>query len=233
MAGYLAQVYHVRYWRGTIHRWSTRWEFNGVATKPIDAAACSLVLTMDDSFCFGAGNAANGGTSGCSIYASTGGVPVATVTRFDWETPAEWLAYGGSAWGSTTGLSFNDVAEAATSIKWQGGFSATGKPVFFRKWFHATISPTAVGGGQQIPATNVTSLTTAANAAPAVLSSYGLVGGTPAGRLMATTSHVDPQVNNHQMPRGRRRLVKAAARPASSFPPNVLVVPGSDGSLES
>lgn len=220
---YRGVVRHVRYWRGAVHRWSTVYQFVGTPSTTIDAGACTALLTADDKMCYGNGIAANGGTYECSIYnVASGGVPIANVVRFDWETPGAWIAYAATSWGSVTGT-FSNNAEDALLVEWHAGLSSSGKPVSLRKWYHAVPIITAASNAQNVAAANVTSLTTAANALVNVLGSYGLTLGSSAGRF-AGSAFVQPYLANHQMPRGRRRraLVTASGRytgPAIEVPP--------------
>lgn len=211
MPGVIFQVEHVRYWRGSIHRWSTKWQYSGERTGSM-ADAATLVMNNDDEFCWGA-DATDGGTASCSAYDSAGGPPLATVTRFDWETPASWIKYAGTFWGSQTGSSFNSSAEIALQVEWNAGTSKTGKPVRLRKWFHAVPDRPGSGTTPDVGSGTMTGLVAGANGMRSLLTDYGLQLGTPAGRLAGNAS-VLPYYGNHQMPRGRRRkpLVTASGR---------------------
>lgn len=211
MGSYRGVVRHVRYWRGIPHRWSTVYQFQGALSKPLDAAACQLLLAADDKMCAKT-NAAEGGTYECEFYNhASGGTAVASYTAFNWEDSATWLGYatGTSAWGLASGL-LGQPAEASLGVAWVGGLSSSGKPVYFRKWYHAVPVISVAAGSQEVPAASVTSLTTAANALVGVVASYGITMGSSSGRFAGTAS-VSPMLENHQMPRGRRRkaLVKA------------------------
>lgn len=204
MPGVRFQVVHVRYWRGLIHRWSTDYQYNGSPSSSITAADCQTMLTADDKMCYGGGLAANGGTASCAAYSSSGGVPLATYVAFDADTPASWIPYSGTAWGTTTGFVFNQVAEPALLVEWAGGLSSTGKPVKFRKFYHAVPNPGTTGSSSQVPSSSQTSLAAQATSMIGLFGSKGLVMGTPAGRLAGTAS-VSPYYAAHQLVRGRRR----------------------------
>ena len=205
MATYRAIVSHVRYWRGGIHRWSTSYQYTGSLTAPLDTAAATALLNADNKMLFGTGTTA-GGTYKCAIYSeATGGVPVATYTAFDWETPAAWQAGSASVWPTSANV-VDPVAETALLVEWPAGLSRTGKPVNMRKWYHMVPVSTVTGGTQQVSAAQITALQGQAQQLQTVLNpTYGLALGT-AGRLPGTP-RVSPFYVTHQMPRGRRRNV--------------------------
>ena len=201
---YRGVVRHVRYWRGQVHKWSTVYQFLGTPTSAIGVSDAQALLTADDKMCWGAGTVANGGTYECDIYnVASGGVPIASYVAFPWATPASWIAYSGASWGVATALQ-DPVAEAALLVEWAAGLSSSGKPVKLRKWYHAVKQSSAQGTAQSVAAADVTALTTAANAMVNVLGSKGLTLGSSTGRF-AGTATVRPYLENHQMPRGRRR----------------------------
>lgn len=221
---------HVRYWRGQIHKWSTVYPLTGSISSGNYSALMTRMLQMERAVCYPAPGGAGGGVWEQALYdQATGGVPVAVNSIFDPETPGTWVPYLGSAWSSlTTALEGN--AEVALQVEWLAGLSRTGKPVRFRKWYHAVPQLASGNTAPDVSSTNVTSLEAYIQVALADVAGYGALLGN-AARLAAATPVVLPFFGNHQMPRGRRRLVRTAARPASSFPPSLLVVPGSDGSL--
>lgn len=221
MTNYRAQVHHVRYWRGQIHRWSTVYHFGGIPSPALDAAAAKLVLEADDAMCYTNTNI-YGGTYECNIYdADTGGVPVASVTLFDWQTPSSWIVYGGEGWQTTAPPPCDD-AEVALLVEASLGLSKTGKPVNARKWYHAVPQTNQPLGAPQVSAADITKLTAQANLIYTCLSTYGLSANSPSGRLPGTPV-VKAYYGNHQMPRGRRR--KAPVVKASSVAPNEYVRP--------
>lgn len=209
MAGYRVEVVHAGYWRGTVDRWTSNYSYNGQASPGIDDAACDLIKGADSNMCWGGGIAANGGIAEVHFYASSGGTPVHSKIYFDWEAPATWVAYTQSGW---TGTHTDPVleGEAALAVSWHGGLSSSGKPVSFRKWYHAVPQTDSHPSNPQVTAPDVASLTSAALLFNAVLASYGLVQGTAAGRLAGSPT-VQLWYGNHQRVRGRRRppLVKA------------------------
>jgi hypothetical protein len=205
MTDYRAVVDHVGYWRGTIHRWSTSYSFTGSGTAP-NTAACSTLLLADDKMCYTPTTSLNGGTYECRIYAASGGVPIASYTRFDWTIPGDWIAFNGSGWGATHTVANATQMECALLVEWAAGVSSTGKPVNFRKWYHAVKASVAPGEGLgDILTADITTLTTQAEAVATCLApTYGLVMGN-ARRLAGTSPVVSSFYVNHQMPKGRKR----------------------------
>lgn len=216
MAIYRGVVRHVRYWRGQAHRWSTVYHFTGNSASFATADAQTL-LGLDDKLCYGNSIAANGGTYQCQIYAqAVGGVPIASYTAFNWQTPGSWVAYSGAGWGSATGAQ-DAAAETALGVSWQGGLSKSGKPVFLRKWYHAVPVTAVSGNANQIAAASVTSLSTAATNVANAFGSKGLSLCSASGRLAGTTPIVATYYQNHQMPRGRRRKSTTPAKQAADY----------------
>lgn len=205
MTDYRAVVRHVRYWRGAIHRWSTSYEFTGSGPTP-GAAAAQILLTADDKMCYSAASPVTGGTYQCEIYLASGGTPVGNYVAFPYATYASWIPHAATGWpGAHTGTA-EPVAEVALLVEWAGGLSSSGKPVKFKKWYHAVpeSSPAAAGAVDVNPAA-VTSLQAQALALQTCLSpTYGLVLGN-SRRLAGTSPVVLPYYGNHQMPRGRRK----------------------------
>lgn len=210
MGNYRFIVGHVRYWRGAIHRWSNSFEFTGSLTGTA-AAACVALQTQVATVCY---SSSPGGIYETRMYNAGGGVPLATQTNFDWETPGSWIAYSGSGWAGTS-ASYEKAAEVALGVRWPAGFSSTGKPVFFRKWFHAIPQSAAASpGAVDITSAQITVLQPKVDALATCLSSgYGLVMGN-GSRIASDPSTISPYYENHQMPRGRRRkpLVTASGR---------------------
>lgn len=230
MTDYRAVSRHVRYWRGQVHKWSTVYPLTGSISPGDYFSALTHIHEMEQAVCYPAPGGAGGGNWEVALYdQATGGVPIQVITYFDPEIPGDWIPYTGTAWSSlTTALEGN--AEVALQVEWLAGLSRTGKPVSFRKWYHAVPQLASGNTAPDVNSTNRTAIagTIQANLAP--LGGLGLLLGN-GRRLAAATPLVSSFFGNHQMPRGRRRLVRTAARPASSFPPGLLVVPGSDGSL--
>lgn len=230
MTEYRVVVRHVRYWRGTIHRWSNVYPLSGNISAGDYNTVLANVHEMEQSVCYPHPSGQGGGIWEMALYnQSSGGVPVSVISYFDPSAPGAWVPYSGGSWPSLS-AELETVAETALQVEWPAGLSRTGKPVLFKKWFHAVPASSALPGAQDIS-------TATANAIRDTIQNYmSIVGGrgAPLGnsrRLAAATPVVKVFYGNHQMPRGRRRLVRAAARPASSFPPSLLVVPGSDDSL--
>lgn len=212
MPDYRAVVRHVGYWRGQIHRWSTSYSFTG-SGSPLTTAAAQTLLTADDNMCYGTATA-NGGTYQCEIYLASGGTPVATYTKFAYGTTGSWPGFASLGWPSRTAVQ-EPVREAALLVTWPAGFSSTGKPVEFKKWYHAVPDTTlAASTAPDVSPTAVTQLTTFAQTLASCLApTYGLVLGN-SRRLAGFTPTVHPFYSSHQMPKGRRRkpLVTASGR---------------------
>jgi hypothetical protein len=208
---YRAVVRHVRYWRGQIQRWSTVYPFYGSLSPAFTITDAENFLALDDAMCY-ALNATDGGTYECDLYDSaTGGVPLVTYIKFNWESPGAWVKPSAAAWsGAPPAVDTSAVAEIAMSVTWPGGISKTGKPVKFRKWYHLVPNYAVEGTAADIPTANVTTLTTGANNIAAAFAAKGLSMGN-ARTLAGSPATVNPYYGNHQMPRGRRRkaLVKA------------------------
>lgn len=231
MGDYRMVVRHVRYWRGKPHKWSQVFPFTGSIASSNYGAAITALHSMVQKICYQPTAGTYGGNYAISLYNSaTGGVPIATTVYFDSEVTASWLPYDGGSWG-THGLTTEAVAEVALGISWQAGLSSSGKPVYFRKWSHAVPISTAAPGTRDVSVAAAGGLSSDIVAGMNAIGALGLALGN-GSRLAALTPIIEVFYENHQMPRGRRRLVRAAARPASSFPPTLLVVPGSDGSLQ-
>jgi hypothetical protein len=230
MADYRAVVRHVRYWRGNVHRWSNSFEFTGSGTTP-NAAACNILTSATSEMCYAATSAAQGGIFETAIYRAGGGVPLATVTYFDDAVPADWIKYTATGWGGDGSSAVDPSAEVAMICTWPAGLSATGKPVTFRKWFHAVPVSSTSNGGVDIASGVVSTLQTAALALQTCLApTYGLALGN-SGRLAATTPVVSGFYGNHQMPKGRRK--KSVTVDGTSY--KIKSTPGivADGPIES
>lgn len=214
MADYRAIVRHVRYWRGTVHRWSTSYEMTGSLTAPLDPTACQTLLEADSKMLYG-GTLSSGNGYNCEIYNASGGTPLATYTAFDWTTPGSWtqIPAAGTAWTATSQPQ-ETAAEVALLVEWPAGLSRTGKPVKFRKWYHQV--PVGAGSGGDVSSANRTALAAQANAVSVCLyAGYGLALG-KAGRSPGTPV-VNAFYGNHQMPRGRRRKVIAAKQASADY----------------
>jgi hypothetical protein len=210
MADYRAIVKHVRYWRGSVHRWSTSYQMTGALSTPFTATAAQTLLTADDKICYSeSSGGVSGGTYECAIYAAGGGTPLASYTAFDWTTPASWIAYASTAWPVRTVLPDTN-AENALLVEWPAGFSSSGKPVKFRKWYHAVPQTGGVGNTVDVSTSVAAGLATQANnIAICLYATWGVALGT-SGRSPGTV-HVSQYYGNHQMPRGRRRKALVSA----------------------
>lgn len=220
MAQYRMIVKHVAYWRGAIHRWSTSYQFQGTAAAP-SVADCETLLNADQAMCYSPTAAKWGGAYECVAYNAGGGAPLATYVAFDWTTPASWVAYSSTAYATRT-VNPDQNLEVACLVEWPAGLSSSGKPVVFRKWFHAVpISSAAVAGNPDLTSGQLTLLTSTAVTLTNCLAASHLLLST--GARYAGTPVVSPYFANHQMPRGRRRkaLVTASGKytgPTISLP---------------
>lgn len=208
MTQYRIVTRHVRYWRGAIHRWSNVYPFVGTLTPGNYGAALNAMYTMEQALGFQhSSGATQGGCYELALYdQGTGGIPVAVQTKFPWATPGSWIAYTSSAWADKT-IQYESVAEVAMSVEWPAGLSKSGKPVYFRKWYHSV--PVGSGGGTaDISAPNIATITTALETGLNAVGGLGAPMGS-GSRLAASTPIVNSFYCNHQMPRGRRR--KAAS----------------------
>lgn len=223
MTDYRAIVKHVRYWRGTIHRWSTSYSLTGNGTTP-DVTACQTLLAADDDMCYGGSGSQIGGTYEASFYRASGGIPVATYTKFDYSVPLDWVVPRGAGWVSHAALT-EPSAETALLVTWPAGYSSTGKPVTFRKWWHMVPVTTAGAGSlPDIPTATITSLVSHAQTLATCLApTYGLVFGN-ASRLAGLVPTVDAFYSNHQMPRGRRRSTARLLQNGGIFQPNPIEI---------
>lgn len=225
MAQYRIITKHVKYWRGAIHRWSNSYQFQGTAAAPSVADLTTLQAAEADLL-YSPSTGIWGGCYEVVAYAAGGGPPLAVLSRFDPDTPASWTAYSGAGWVSHT-VNPETVAEAALLVEWPAGLSSSGKPVNFRKWYHAIpLSGAATGGAADIPSATVTTLTAKAVVLTNCLAASHLLLST--GARYAGTPVVSPFYANHQMPRGRRRraLVTSSGRytgPTISFPAGATI----------
>lgn len=231
MAEYRAVVRHVRYWRGNIHRWSTVYRFSGTVSSGDIPTAIGYIHNMEQAVCYPAPGGGGGGIWEIAFYnQASGGVPISVTTYFDPSTPGTWIPYDGSAWSSlTTALEGN--AEVALQVKWLAGLSSSGKPVAFRKWYHAVPQLASGNTAPDVSTGNRTSIQNVIQSQLAPVAGLGLLLGN-SSRIAAATPVVQAFFGNHQMPRGRRKAPTKVASNVVHLPPGLLVVPGSDGSLE-
>lgn len=230
MTDYRIVARHVRYWRGAVHKWSTVYPITGSISPANYGAVIAALKVMEQAVNYKTTGTVAGGLYEIALYDhATGGVPVAVTTYFPWATPGSWVAYGATAWPLAGGTALCTEAETSLQVEWAAGLSTSGKPVTFKKWYHAVPNSVAAPGAVDVQATDATALAAAFTSGIAAMSGLGGTLGN-SSRLAATTPVVRLYYGNHQMPRGRKRKV-SALRTGSSFPASVLVVPGSDGSL--
>lgn len=232
MTDYRVVVRHVRYWRGAVHKWSTVYPLNGSVSSGDYASICDVAHTLDNGVCFPGSVGLAGGIYEVSLYnVATGGVPIAVHNYFDPDVPSAWLAYTGSGWPSGPTI-VEPAAEVALQVEWNAGFSSSGKPVRFRKWYHAVPVADSSPGAPDLDSDQLTSLAAWLNVRVSSFAAYGAVLGN-ASRLASTTPQISPYYGNHQMPRGRKRKPLKVSSATVKLPAGILVVPGSDGSLDS
>lgn len=217
MAVYRYQVVSVGWWRGKIKRWNTTFHLSG------SGFANNVAAQMNKAGWKQAGDVlgnCSGGVASCTVYNVTGGAPIAQNVYFDWQTPSTWIPYTGTGWGSVDPATPLDASgESAAMVVGQlPGLSATGKPVYVRKFLHAVPSRTATAyTDPDISAADQASL---ANLFDPV---YML---SPSG-VAPSSTQVLPYYGNHQRVRGRRRTVTQVA--AQSFSAGVVAGATSGG----
>lgn len=215
MTEYRIVCRHVRYWRGSVHRWSTVWRFTGALSTANVANATTAMYTMEQKVCYPGVTTHQGGLYEIAVYDhASGGVPILTTTYFDYTNPAGWINYTGTAYASPFGTQIA-TAEVAMLVEWNAGVSSTGKPVRFRKWFHSVPNSTATSGGADVAAGDVTTIKAAIDTGVATIDGYGAVMGS-GSRLAALGCTVLTHYGNHQMPRGRRRRASTASVPSGA-----------------
>lgn len=207
---YRYQVTCVGWWRGKIKRWNTT--FHMVSSSNLSSLygkmqAAGWKLAGD------AVGACSGGVASIKVYASTGGTPVQSVTYFDWQTPTSWIPYTGTAWAAVDSATPLDASgeSAAVILGHMNGLSATGKPMFTRKYLHAIPSRTATNYSD--PDIDATTQAALAALFPA---SYMA---NPAGSSPGSVD-CEPYYLNHQRVRGRRRTTNQVV--AQSFSAGVV-----------
>jgi hypothetical protein len=224
VARYRIQVVHVDYWRGSPHRWQNTFNYTAAAGTPSYAGVIATLY----SYLQGLGAASyHGGIAEIKIYASTGGVPLDSVTYFPWDTPSAWIPYTGTLWVSSATQNPSN-AEAAAIFTVPAGFSRTGKPVKLRTYWHAFNGGADEAGGPDFGAAIVPGLQTQYNKLQVLSDGTGnsLVLCNPAGLPVGSLCTLDPYVCNHQRIRGRRR--KVVTIDGARYEP----LPGTGGPLE-
>lgn len=232
MTEYRIVTRHVRYWRGAIHKTSTVWPFTGTIAAGSYAAAIAAMYTAEQAVGYKQNSVTAGGVYEIALYnSSTGGVPVAVTTYFPWATPGSWIPYTGTGWYTSTPPADNN-AETALQVEWPAGLSSSGKPVYFRKWFHMVPDDAFAPGVADLTTSQAGTLASVLHTGTSTVAGLGAPMGR-AGRFAASAGTVALYFGNHQMPRGRRRKALVSSSGKVSFPASLLVVPGSDGSLGS
>lgn len=231
MTEYRAVARHVRYWRGAPHKWSTVFPLVGTAASADYSTICGWIYNLHQDVCYPAPGAAGGGCWEVALYdQSSGGVPVFVVSHFDPDTVGDWIPYDGTAYEFTSN-ELESAAEVAMVVEWGAGLSSSGKPVSFKKWFHAVPANASSPPSADVTVSDRASIAAAIQADIAHLATYGLLLGN-SRRLAAATPVVSAFYGNHPMPRGRRRRALAISGSTLGLPPGLLTVPGSDGSLD-
>lgn len=204
MSAWRIVVRHVGFWRGQVHRWSTVYPFAGSLSASNYASVISAMEAHDRGICYSASGGETGGVYEVAIYNSaTGGTPVASQTFFDWTSPSTWYGYTNAGWNTVSGPA-EGALETALQLEWPAGMSKSGKPVIFRKWYHAVPQASSNAGSAQVTAANQSSLATYSQNQIAIVQGYGILLGN-ANRLAASLPRVLAYYGNHQMSRGRRK----------------------------
>lgn len=207
MAVYRYQVVSVGLWRGKIKRWNTTFysQYND------DTAA--IHASMQAVGWKNAGDTTgdcSGGVASISVYNASGGAPIVQTTYFDWEAPATWIPYTGTAWSSIDPNTPLDASgeSAVLLVGHLPGLSVTGKPMTTRKYLHAIPSRTAVNYDDP----DVDSTVQAA-----IVSAFQTrVMQSPSG-VIPNSVTCEPYYGNHQRVRGRRRTTRQVAGQAFSL----------------
>jgi len=225
MTDYRIVARHVRYWRGSVHRWSTVWRFTGSISTGNIPTAVLAIHDLEQKVGYPGVTTHQAGLYEVALYDhATGGVPLNTTTYFDYTNPSAWINYSGTAWASPFGAALTN-AEVAVVVEWPAGVSTTGKPVRFRKWFHTCPTTAAVTGANDISSADLGTIASTINTQVAIVGGLGAPMGN-GSRLAATSCNVLGHYGNHQMPRGRRR--KALVTASGRYTGPSLVVPNAD-----
>nr|CRY96154.1 hypothetical protein [uncultured prokaryote] len=226
MSAYRVVVRHVRYWRGNIHHWSTVYPLTGSLSAGNYAGLADATHTLEQAVNF-KGLSIGGGVYEIAIYnQATGGVPVYVASYFDPATPASWVAYGSSGWGTST-ENLESAAEVALQVEWAAGLGSSGKPVYFRKWYHSVpVTSSSTASAADVSTSRLTTLGAAFTTWSTAVGALGVPMGN-GSRLASNTASIRQFFGNHQMPRGRRKV--ASAKKQSSDFESVLQLLGSEG----
>lgn len=214
MAVYRYQVVSVGMWRGQIKRWNTTLHMSNATST------ASILGRMQSSGWKNPGDVAgacSGGVASITVYNVTGGAPISQTVYFDWKTPSTWIPYTSLYWASVAPETLLDAAgESAIMVLGKlPGLSATGKPVFTRKYLHAIPSRTATAfDDPDVGAAVVTAFT----------NGWGTAYLGNSSGVVPTVVQVGEWYGNHQRVRGRRRTVSQVA--AQSFSAGVVAGSG-------
>jgi hypothetical protein len=195
---YLCVVVHTDTWRDNpAHRWTTVYPFVGTLAGLVDADLENFGV-LDASMCYNGSNGV-GAITEVSMYDATAkGTALLRHTA-----PIDYVGDNWAASGGTAPQEQN--REVAAVVNWPAGMSRTGKPVNFRKYFHAVPSRTSkTSGTDDIVSTDVGLIEAWAATVVVAFAPQGLAMGN-ARRFAGTSPTVDVFYGNHQMPRGRKR----------------------------
>lgn len=216
MSAWRIVVRHVGFWRGQVHKWSTVYPFAGSLSASNYQAVINAMEAHDRGICYSASGGETGGVYEVAIYNSaTGGVPVANQQFFDPTNPSGWYGYTAAGWSTASGPA-EGTLETALQLEWPAGLSKSGKPVIFRKWYHAVPQSASNAGQAQVTPANQASLATFSQDQIAIVQGFGILLGN-ASRLAASTPRVLPYYGNHQMMRGRRKKKSSTNVPNSDL----------------
>lgn len=215
MAIYRYQATQVGYWRGEAKRWTTTYYYSH---PDASSSLKSVINKLGYKAPNDAVGACSGGLASIDVYSPSGGPPIDSNEYFDWANPGEWIPFYGSVWSSLTATPTPDASgESAMLVTGRlPGLSASGKPVYTRKYIHAIPSRSATDPTDpDIPAAVIS----AVESTP----SLGSFMQSPSG-VSPSSVTVEPYYYNHQRVRGRRRSV--AQQQAQAFSGGVVAGAG-------
>lgn len=216
---------HLSWWRGEVHKWSTVWPLVSTA----EGVSWTIYLqdqlaTVDSQICYFGPDGGEGHLYQADFYSKDlGGMPILTTTYGSDTVPSDGSLPSGGAYVSSTAI-MQTPLETCLIVDFSAGLSKSGKPVQFRKYFHAVPQSTATDGAPDISPADRAAVNALAASVNSVIAGSNLLHGN--ARRLAGDPYVSQWYGNHQMPRGRRRKKIVT----SSYAPGdyVVVSPPSD-----
>lgn len=211
---YRFQGIHVGYWRGQVKRWNVTSHYG--SSESDDTVAGCIPDYVAKTQALGA-SSYPGGLAEVKVYSlESPGVPIASLVRFDYEVPADWLPYTGTAWGA--GNAPFSSGEECGDLRTAAGTSRTGKTVYVRWYWHAGLYAVGATPDTAFAGSVITAVNTAYNAFQTLSSGGSAVAVLvkPNGDPVALTGALEPYVSAHQRVRGRRRSTGALIRSLQS-----------------